>query len=123
MVSESILEEKEKGSHVEENLRVYSRRRKGTQAQPLSGGNDITHNEQQLEIVEQQESLVADDEADRVLETGGEEVDTSMDLPIAVRKGLRITAGKPPTRYGFENGNDDDDDENNIARQSKLCLI
>jgi len=38
----------------------------------LSGGNDITHNEQQLEIVEQQESLVVDDEADRVLETGGE---------------------------------------------------
>jgi hypothetical protein len=37
-----------------------------------------------------------------------------LDLPIALRKGVRSTAGKPPAMYGFESGNDDDDG-NHIA--------
>jgi len=36
------------------------------------------------------------------IETGGEEIDPSVDLPIALRKEARSTTGKPPTRYGFE---------------------
>jgi hypothetical protein len=45
-----------------------------------------------------------------VLEVGGEEVDASMELPIAVRREVRSNFGKPPSRYGFEN-----DDPNDIA--------
>jgi len=75
--------------------------------------DEITHNEDQLEIVEQQ-FFVADN---LELEMGEEEDDTSMDLdlPVALRKGVRSTVGKPPTTYGFESGNDDDDDRNHIA--------
>jgi len=36
------------------------------------------------------------------IEIGGEEIDPSVDLPIALRKEARSTTGKPPTRYGFE---------------------
>jgi hypothetical protein len=63
--------------------------------------------------VEQQQFSVADNPE---LETGGEEADTSMDLdlPIALRKGVSSTTGKPPAMYSFESGNDDDDG-NHIA--------
>nr|CAE75905.1 OSJNBa0088I22.18 [Oryza sativa Japonica Group] len=43
-------------------------------------------------------------------ETGGEETN----LPIAIRKGVRSNAGKPPQRYGFE-AQSVNDDKNNIA--------
>jgi hypothetical protein len=112
-VNEPIREEGGR-SHAEKNLRVYTRRRKDNQIQATTSCDEIAHNEDQLEIVEQQQFSVADNPE---LETGGEEADTSMDLdlPIALRKGVRSTAGKPPAMYGFESGNDDDDDGNHIA--------
>jgi len=51
-------------------------------------------------------------EADQSNEAGGEYVDPSINLPIALRKEVRSKAGKPRVRYGFE---DDNEDENDIA--------
>lgn len=107
-INEPIREEGGR-PHAEETLRVYTRRRKDNQIQPTTSCDEITRNEEQLEIVEQQQFSVPDDPE---LETGGEEA--NLDLPIALRKGVRSTAGKPPTMYGFESGNDDDDG-NHIA--------
>ena len=40
-------------------------------------------------------------------EIEGEEVDPSIDLLIAIRKGTRSNVGKDPSRYGFEDVNND----------------
>ena len=62
-------------------------------------------------MVEQQEEQpqcldvgvdVTGTEVDQSIETEEEEVEPSINLPIALRKETRSTAGKPPTRYGFE---------------------
>jgi len=86
-------------------LRVYTRRKKTVEVQP------VHQQVEQPQLVEQQEEQpecldvgvdVTGTEVDRSTETGGEEVEPSINLPIALRKESRSTTGKPPTRYGFE---------------------
>lgn len=50
-------------------------------------------------------------------EGGGES-----ELPIAIRKGTRSVAGKPPQRYGFES-EDEGGDNNNIANYVLYSLL
>jgi len=55
--------------------------------------------------LEEQEQLpINDNKVDNPLPSMGEDISSSIDLPIATRKGMRSTAGKPPERYGFEDG-------------------
>ena len=65
---------------------------------------------EQPQLVKQQEEQpqcldvgvdVTGTEVDQSIETEEEEVEPSINLPIALRKETRSTAGKPPTRYGF----------------------
>ena len=58
------------------------------------------------QLLEQQQSStsgidIGDSGVEQSIETGGE-VDSSIDLPIALRKEARSTAGKPLVKYGFE---------------------
>ena len=58
------------------------------------------------QLLEQQQSStsgidIGDSGVEQSIETGGE-VDSSIDLPIALRKEVRSTARKPPVKYGFE---------------------
>jgi hypothetical protein len=62
--------------------------------------------------VEQEQLPINDNEVENSLAPAGEDINSSIDLPIALRKGMRSTAGKPPERYGFE---DSTEDENDIA--------
>jgi len=86
-------------------LRVYTRRKKTVEVQP------VHQQVEQPQLVEQQEEQpqcldvgvdVTGTEVDQSIETEEEEVEPSINLPIALRKETRSTAGKPPTRYGFE---------------------
>jgi hypothetical protein len=45
---------------------------------------------------------LGDNESEQLPESGGDMIDHSIDLPIALRRESRSTAGKPPVRYGFE---------------------
>jgi hypothetical protein len=86
------------------NPRVYTRRKKQKQTQHSTVCDQDINNEEQL-TAEQEQASATNDEADQVLEAGGEEVDASMELPIAVRREVRCNFGKLPSRYGFENDN------------------
>ncbi|CAD6271158.1 unnamed protein product [Miscanthus lutarioriparius] len=95
-------------------LRVYTRRKKTVEVQP------VHQQVEQPQLVEQQEEQpecldvdvtgtevdrsieTGGEEVERSTETGGEEVEPSINLPIALRKEARSTARKPPTRYGFQ---------------------
>jgi len=82
-------------------VHVYTRRKKTADVQ------SVEQQVEQPQLVEQQHSSagdveIGDDEVEQSIETGGEEVDLSIGLPIALRKEARSTAGKPPARYGFE---------------------
>lgn len=57
---------------------------------------------EQSEMLEQQQSSRNDNMVEQSIEIGEQDVDPSIDLPIALRKEARTTAGKAPTRYGFE---------------------
>ena len=83
-------------------LKVYTRRKKIVEEQL----------EEQPQMLEQREEQPQVMEADQSNEAGGEYVDPSINLPIALRKEVRSKAGKPRVRYGFE---DDNEDENDIA--------
>jgi len=61
-------------------------------------------------VVEQEQFPANDNEVDISLVPTDEGINTSIDLPIAIRKGMRSTAGKPPARYGFEDANEDEND-------------
>jgi len=114
-VRETIHEDRERRSHAEENLRVYTRRRRGPVVEFLNGGDTVANDEEQQPMVDQEQPPMVDqeqplatsDEIDPFPQIGGEEADPSIDLPIAVRKGTRVTAGKPPSRYGFEDVSND----------------
>jgi len=118
---EPVHEESERRSHAEGNLRVYTRRRKNLVVQSSTGGDEIANNEDQQQVMHQERPLVASDEVDPLLEIGGEEVDPSIDLPIAIRKGTRSNVGKAPSRYGFEDVNNDgsmNDIDNYVSYES-----
>ena len=88
-------------------LKVYTRKKKIVEAHPV----------EKPQLMEQQLSSVADpditsNEVDQSIETGGEDADPCINLPVALRKEVRSKAGKPLARYGFE---DDNKDENDIA--------
>ncbi|RLN09608.1 retrotransposon protein, putative, unclassified [Panicum miliaceum] len=107
---------KEQGPH-----QVYTRRKKTIEVQPVEqqvGQPQLEEQQQeQPQLVEQQQEQsqlveqpqssdvgvdVVGSEIDQSIETGGEMAEPSNNLPIALRKEARSTAGKPPTRYGFE---------------------
>jgi transposase InsO family protein len=121
-VSEPIHEKNWRRPREEENLQVYTRRKtRSLEAQTMG-----QHESPMDGMEQQQSSIVAEvgdkpsDQCDTIqissdtegeeFETGGEETN----LPIAIRKGVRSNAGKPPQRYGFE-AQGVNDDENNIA--------
>nr|AAP54332.2 retrotransposon protein, putative, unclassified [Oryza sativa Japonica Group] len=121
-VSEPIHEQNWRRPREEENLQVYTRRKtRSLEAQTMG-----QHESPMDGMEQQQSSIVAEvgdkpsDQCDTIqissdtegeeFETGGEETN----LPIAIRKGVRSNAGKPPQRYGFE-AQGVNDDENNIA--------
>ncbi|XP_052141858.1 uncharacterized protein LOC127761587 [Oryza glaberrima] len=108
--------------HEEENLQVYTRRKprsletQQVEQQPLTiDRNEMVEQHQQPLVIDEinDQSSYQSDPIQENTETGGEESEISgeeSNLPIANRKGIRSTAGKPPIRYGFEeveeNGND-----------------
>jgi hypothetical protein len=98
-------------SHAERNLQVYTRRRNPS-IQPSSISDIAGGQAEQPQLVEQEQLPINDNEVENSLAPAGEDINSSIDLPIALRKGMRSTAGKPPERYGFE---DSTEDENDIA--------
>ena len=71
-------------------------------------------------MVEQEQFPANDNEVDILLVPTDEGINTSIDLPIAIRKGMRSTAGKPPARYGFEDANEDENDIANYVSYDTL---
>ncbi|WVZ55593.1 hypothetical protein U9M48_006233 [Paspalum notatum var. saurae] len=85
-------------------VRGDSRRKKTAQGEQ---SQQVEQQVEQPQQVEQQQSSTSDvkiddNEVGWSIETGGEEVDSSISLPIALRKEARSRAGKPRIRYGFE---------------------
>jgi hypothetical protein len=80
---------------------VYTRRNKIVEAPHV----------EQPQPMEQLSSHVDPDitnhEVNQSLETRREDVDPSINLPLAIRKEVRSKARKPPVRYGFEDDNKD----------------
>jgi hypothetical protein len=80
-------------------LKVYTRRNKIVEAPHV----------EQPQPMERLSSHVDPDitnhEVNQSLETRREDVDPSINLPLAMRKEVRSKAGKPPVRYGFEDDN------------------
>ena len=74
----------------ERNLRVYTRRRR----------ENLIHPTTVVEEVESDQADLGENENDQLSESRGEITDRLNDLPIALRREARSTAGKPPVRYG-----------------------
>ena len=71
--------------------------------------------------MEEQEQLpINDNKVDNPLPSMGEDISSSIDLPIATRKGMRSTAGKPPERYGFDDGIEINNDIANYVSYESL---
>jgi len=118
-VSNSNVNERQENINVnnmntkQENInivQVYTRRNKNVGVQPVEQQVEqsqlVEQHVEHSQLLEQQQSStsgidIGDSEVEQSTETGGE-VDSSIDLPIALRKEARSTAGKPPVKYGFE---------------------
>ena len=91
-------------------VQVYTRRNKNVGVLPVEQQVEqpqlVEQHVEHSQLLEQQQSStsgidIGDSEVEQSTETGGE-VDSSIDLPIALRKEARSTAGKPLVKYGFE---------------------
>ena len=96
----------------ERNLRVYTRRRRENLIQPITV----------VEEVESDQAHLGENENDQLSESRGEITDCLNDLPIALRREARSTAGKPPVRYGFEDNYEDEhsSEESNYVSYESL---
>lgn len=88
-------------------MRVYTRRKRTTELQPVEQQAEQTQFKLQPEKQSQEQPQSFDvgadgTDMDQSIETGGEMAEPSINLPIGLRKEARSTTGKPPTRYGFE---------------------
>ena len=97
-VNDTIQEGRVQQPPTERNLRVYTRRRRENLIQPITV----------VEEVESDQARLGEIENDQLFELGGEIMDHLNDLPIALRREARSTAGKPPVRYGFEDNYEDE---------------
>jgi hypothetical protein len=118
-VSEPTNVERERISHTERILQVYTRRRRNPSVQPSIVTDEDGTQVEQSQLV-QQEQLPIDDEVDNPSAPSGEDINSSIDLPIATRKGMISTTGKPPERYGFEDGIEDKNDIANYVSYESL---
>ena len=84
-------------------VQVYTRRNKNVGVQPVEQQVEqsqlVEQHVEHSQLLEQQQSStsgidIGDSEVEQSTETGGE-VDSSIDLPIALRKEARSTDGKP----------------------------
>lgn len=111
-VNEPTSEQAWRRVNEEKNLQVYTRRNQrkvlAEQQQPVEHV-ELQHLEQQVQSVEQEGPEIGDivnstpsttDTPCNTPTPSGK--DSSLELPIALRKLTRIKAGKPPSRYGFE---------------------
>jgi len=91
--------------HERNIVHVYTRRKKTAEVEQ---SQQMEKQIEESQVMEQQQQSsasgveVGDNEVRRSIETGGEEVDPSIGLPIALRKEPRSKAGKPAIKYGFE---------------------
>ena len=91
-------------------VQVYTRRNKNVGVLPVEQQVEqpqlVEQHVEHSQLLEQQQSStsgidISDSGVEQSIETGGE-VDSSIDLPIALRKEARSTTGKPLVKYGFE---------------------
>ena len=120
VVSEPTNVERERTSHTERNLQVYTRRRRNPSVQPSPVSDEDGTQVEQPQLVQQEQLPIDDNEVDNPSAPSGEDINSSIDLPIATRKGMRSTVGKPPERYGFEGGNEDKNDIANYVSYESL---
>lgn len=90
-VNDTIQEGKVQQSSIERNLGVYTRRRENP-IQPTTN----------IDEVESDQAHLGGNENDQLSKSRGETMDHLNDLPIALRREARSTAGKLPVRYGFD---------------------
>ena len=111
-VNDTIQERRVQPFPTERNLRVYTRRRRENPIQPTTI----------VDEVESDQARSSENENDQLSESGGEIMDHLNDLPIALRRETRSTAGKPPVRYGFEDNCEDDhsNEESNYVSYESL---
>ena len=82
-VNDTIQEGRVQQPSTERNLRVYTRRRRENLIQPITV----------VEEVESDQARLGEIENDQLSESGGEIMDHLNDLPIALRRYARSTAG------------------------------
>nr|AAP46207.1 putative retrotransposon protein [Oryza sativa Japonica Group] len=101
-IGDPVQEQEWRKPHEEENLQVYTRRMRLPTTQQVEVDDQVSDDLTHVQVSS---------------ESGGEQIEIreeESNLPIAIRKGMRSNAGKPPQRYGFEIG-DESGDENDIA--------
>jgi len=109
-VNDTIQEGRVQQLSTERNLQVYTRRRENL-IQPITV----------VEEVESDQARLGEIENDQLSESGGEIMDHLNDLPIALRREARSTAGKPLVRYGFEDNYKDEhssEESNHVSYES-----
>ncbi|KAG8076572.1 hypothetical protein GUJ93_ZPchr0006g42586 [Zizania palustris] len=112
LMDDTICVQEWRKPHQEENLQVYTRRGMRLPVMQQIDQQQPQDDDSNVRLLDHSSNIQVSSEI------SGEElevVEEESNLPIAIRKGTRSKAGKPPQRYGFEDENEKDNDKNDIV--------